>query len=263
MSVDLRKLVFATFRIYKDSLLEAWKGLFSSWKYLLYHIALLLICALAIPLVSLIGGGFVGGFMLGFLLAYLVACYLSTVEAGLRQDKLTFKEMFSEGGQLFSPVISFLFTFFVLSFLFRPLVTASNLWMLKVLNLLICVFFNPAPEVISTRPGLAMGMFKECYEFIVENFVEWFFPTLLVLLPMLIYSPSLFLNIRILLLTNNPLAVIQSFIIGASNFGVILTGGLLIIPFGIGAYFIFLFRLSLFRKLSTSTRRKRVYQYGN
>lgn len=262
MSSDFQKLVRATLEIYKTALIDSAKAFVSSAKYLLFHLLLIVLIALTIPLAGLFGS-LAGGFLLGFVLAYVVACYLVTVRNSLERASLSLKEMFEEGLALFSPVIGVLFAFFIIGYLGRFVFSNPNSqWMLACLNLLLAVFLNPIPEILMVRPNFVLSMASESYEFILENFVEWFLPFLLILLPLFIISPSLSIGVGIKIFTNNPLYALEYFIYLASGFAFISSAVLYLTPVLLIVYFIAIFRLALYRSLSGSTRRKRMYQAG-
>jgi hypothetical protein len=260
--LDAGKLVRATLGIYKSALFDAARGFVASAKHLLYHLLLIILIAATIPIANLFGS-LAGGFLLGFVLAYIVSCYLVTVRAAIDKNNLAVREMFEDGWALFSPVIGVLFAFFIIGYLGKFLFGGPQAyWILACINLLIAVFFNPIPEILMLRPGFVMSMAQESIEFILENFVEWFLPTILLILPLVLVSPSLSIEVVIQVFTNNPLYALEAFIFVASGFAFTISAAIYLVPILLIIYFVSLFRLALYRSLSTSSRRKRIYQAG-
>ena len=147
----------------------------------------------------------------------------------------------------------------------------NGLFLSYAVMLLIFILLNPAPEVIyQVRHDSPLDVFKNAYEFVIENWIEWFLPIALLLLP-LVAAPdgiaSFFrlsrragrgVGLDFAQILTLPFTIIESWLsyLGiASNVGGIL--GLLLTP--VLAVCLLLFRGHLFASLSGSSRRQRQF----
>ena len=258
-------LVKATLKMYRGALADAWRGSVINWRAVLIHVAGIVAVSLFIPLASLLGP-LLGGFALGILLALFLSVYFFTVAAGVERERIDFGEVRSHGFQLFSPLISVLFFLYIINFLAdRMLGSPDMAWVRMCINLFVTVLFNPLPEVIYNRGGIATEMFAVSLEFIKENFVEWLLPALLFVLLIALATQSSFLGLLVLLATNDPLHLIEESLFSLAGMRLFfwLTNPLsvvYVVLFLYGLYFVCVFRGALYKRLSGSTRRKRIYQ---
>jgi hypothetical protein len=250
----------ATLRIYRSALIDATHGFLLNWRMLFVHLGCLFAFSFLTRL-ALFFGPYAGGFVLGLVVALVLSLYLYTVAAGVSREQLQFREAAQHGFELFGPTLSVLFAFFLLN-ITADLITRSPevMWLRMVVNLLLAVLFNCVPEVIYQRPSGMGTMFAESFEFMRENFVEWFLPLLVLLLPLGVIKQGAVLTLGITLLTINPLEMIQSFMLWFSDPLLLVGYWWLTITLLFCAYFSFIFRGQLYRQLSSSTRRKRIYQ---
>ncbi len=257
--MQVKTLILVTLKIYIAALGEAWRGLILNWRCLLLHLLFLIAFWLLAP-VAMLFGGMAGGFILGLILALLFAAYLSTVAAAVQREKVDFGEAWGRAVELFSPVINVLFILFILNLVAgMALNTPDKLWLRQSLNLLVTVLFNPLPEIIYSSRGSGTAAFAESFEFIKENFIEWFIPFLVLLSPLLLQDPAGFKSVLIFVMTTSPINILQIFFLTFSgpaffSFGI---GMLLILP---ALYFIFIFRGVLYKELAGTTRRSRIYR---
>lgn len=256
---DLNLLLRATLRIYRESLVEALRGCLLNWKMVFVHFLYLVLCSVVMR-IALAFGPVAGGFVLGFFLAAVLANYLFTVSSGVRREKVFFGEVWSQGFELFSPTLSVLFCLFILTFVVDRVLSQADLWLVAVFHLLVAVLFNPIPEIIYTRPGRVFDMLGESFEFIRENFIEWFLPALILGLPLVLVDPDLAALLGLQFITTNPLHMIEYFLMVFYHPVMLLTVAPLVLAFVFCMYFVFIFRGHLYQRLSTSTRRKRIYQ---
>jgi hypothetical protein len=146
-----------------------------------FALGLVIVTSLIAPL------GMIGGFILGALNALVIGATLSlTEQAVLGARRVTWQDVPHSMGQYFWDVISVAFmVWFPLLFLemglqanpYQPLIAAAIFF-------LIFVLLNPVPEVIyQSRTGSALEVIRESYEFVVENWIEWFLPTAIALAP--------------------------------------------------------------------------------
>ena len=263
LPMQLNILLLATLKIYVAALGEAWRGMILNWRCLVLHLLFLVAFWILAP-VALLFGAMAGGFILGLILALLFAAYLATVSAAVQRERVDFREAWGRATELFSPVISVLFILFILNiFAGMALSSPDKLWLRQSLNLIVTVLFNPLPEIIYLSPGVGRGSgtaaFAESFEFIKENFVEWFIPFLVCLSPLLLQDPAGFKSVLIFVFTTSPINILQIFFLTFSGPGILSfgLGALLIIP---ALYFIFIFRGVLYKELAGTTRRTRIYR---
>ena len=112
---------------------------------------------------------------------------------------------------------------------------------LLVVQILLYVILNPVPELIYQTRVSGIALLSASYQFIVDNWIEWFLPNVLI-------AAAAYLLIGWL----NGLAALMPFFLRfffvASAFGLFLT-------------FLMIFRGLLFSELSGTTRRSRAYRY--
>lgn len=231
-----------------------------SWKLVLIQIAGLV----SLGLISLIlPKGFVFSLILGLILAYFLSAYLCLVRYGLDGEKFDFESLKQDTNTLFSYVISALFTFFLLNFMFDILsemkIAILDINFLKAaIGILLAVFLNPLPEVIYIRGGNVAETFQVSFEFVKENFIEWFIPILVfIMLVSGFYrlSPESLFQI----MSVNPLYQVELILFQLSS--------LALSPYMIGVlflillllYFVMIFRGSIFKELQLG-RRQRLYK---
>ena len=260
---DYLVLMRATLRLYLDCVIEAGRAVWLNWRVLGLHFVALFAFGIVNWLLGMLFGhrSVFSGFALGLLLAYLVSGYLSSVVASVDREKYLFSSAFSRANELFGPVIGVLFCFFILNSvagiaLNRP----EQLWIRYSLNLVLAVLFNPIPEVVSQRSCGLTEAFGESLEFVKENSVEWFVPFVVLLLPVLLVNPGLFLSVGLMIAANNPLMLLEVFFNLFSSPLILISSSPLLILLLICIYYVFVFRGLLYRQLAASTRRKRIFQ---
>ena len=134
--------------------------------------------------------GIAGGFLLGAVNALLVGATLSLIEQSISYGRqLTVQDIFDSFGHYFWDVISVGFV------LWLPLMALDmgmqanpyGQFLSYAVLLLMFLLLNPAPEVIYlVRHDSPLDVIKSAYEFVMENWMEWFLPIVLLLLPILI-----------------------------------------------------------------------------
>jgi hypothetical protein len=231
-----------------------------------------MIFALAQILITSILGqlGMVGGLILGAVNALTIGATLSLTEEAIRGGRrLHWHNIPQSMGQYFWDVISVGFmVWFPLLFLemglqanpYQPLIATAVFF-------LIFVLLNPVPEVIyQSRKGSALEIVQESYEFVLENWIEWFLPVAITLAP---FGLSFFFQIssqagrrggldfwHLITLPFTVLSQWLSLLGLSSNAGFIIV--LLVTP--IATVFMLLFRGHLFAALHRSSRRQRMFQ---
>ncbi len=256
-----------TIRLYHQSLLATLQSLQHNWilipVLLGFAIGMVLVTSLVTPL------GMIGGFIRGAVNALAIGAILSLTEEAIRGGRrLRWQDIPQSMGQYFWDVISIGFmVWFPLMFLemglqanpYKTLITTAIFFLMFVL-------LNPVPEVIyQSRKGSALEVVQESYEFVLENWIEWFLPIAIALAP---FGLSFFFQISSQAgrsglhfenLITLPLSILFQWLSllgissNASSFIV-----LIITP--IATVFILLFRGHLFAALHRSSRRQRMFQ---
>ena len=136
--------------------------------------------------------GMIGGFLLGAVNALLVGATLSLIEQSIRQARaITFQDIVSSVGHYFWDVIGIGFILW-LPLMALDLSMQTNPYgqlISYVTFLLIFLLLNPAPEIIyQVRHDSPLEVLKTSYEFVLENWIEWFLPFAVILIP-IVLSP--------------------------------------------------------------------------
>ena len=183
--------VSSLFELYRQAIRSTGRSLRHGW------IAMLALVGFALLFVgvSQVAGslGIAGGFLLGALNALLVGATLSLIEQSLGGARsLQLHDIQESLGCYFWEVIGVGFVLW-LPIMALDLGTQANPYgqfLSSAALLLLFILLNPAPEVIyQVRQDSPLDVLKTCYEFVVENWIEWFLPFGLLILPVVI-SPS-------------------------------------------------------------------------
>lgn len=227
-----------------------------------------IIYLIVIGLTERIGiGGFAGGLIRGLLLTLLLSNFLAFITLVIDTKKFDWSEIWQRTVEIFSPMINSLFLLFIVQLILQPfLVSAGNPVYAGLFNICLFVLFNSLPEVVARRGSGGVEGFKESLEFMKENGPEWLGSLCVLFLPLLLLiSPLMLLLIfassdpihgvfSLLRLTTSAFVGVGGDVVGLRLLGLI---------FGVYyLFFIFLVRIVLFEKLSTTTRRRRVYELG-
>ena len=136
--------------------------------------------------------GMVGGFLLGAVNALLVGATLSLIEQSISHARaLTVRDIVGSVGHYFWDVIGIGFILW-LPLMALDLSMQANPYgqlLSYAVFLLIFLLLNPAPEIIyQVRHNSPLEVLKTSYEFVLENWIEWFLPFAVILIP-LVLSP--------------------------------------------------------------------------
>jgi hypothetical protein len=187
--------------------------------------------------------GFIGGMVLGVVLAACASSALYLIENVVRMGKASLQD-FTRGFSVYIwEILTIAFIFWIpMRLLAQFAFTMPNGPLLYLgVQILLYVIFNAMPELIYQGRVSGLALLSASYQFIVENWMEWLLPNLLVgvagyLLRNLIYE----------LVAPMPF-FLQYFFVEAA-FGLFLTC-------------LMIFRGLLFAELNGTTRRSRVYRY--
>ena len=258
----------ATLRLYQHALRATARSFVRSWVIAIAVVGFAIMMVMATVLVSPLG--LLGGFILGALNALLIGATLSLIEqAVLGSRPLGWRDIGESFGQYFWDVIGVGFVLWVpILLLERGLAANPNgPFLAAAIFLLLFILLNPAPEVIyQVRHSSPLDVIRESYEFVIENWIEWFLPLAIVVAPL---GLSFFLGISGRLGRGAGLDFFQVLILPFT----LLTAWLsyLGLPSGAGSTLVILltppaavamliFRGHLFAALHGSSRRQRIFQ---
>lgn len=262
------ELVRATLQLYREAFRATVSSLTRNW----ILIAAVLVLAIFMFLITAVAAslGMLGGFLLGAANAFAVGALLSLVEqAVLSTRQMTLEDLWKAGGQYFWDVITIGFIV-LLPLQFLQMGMQANPYgsaIVSAVFFLLFLLLNPIPEILyQSRLGSPIDSLKASYEFVLENWIEWFLPLAIVLAP---FGLSFFFGISsqggrlvgldFLQLLQLPFAVLGQlfYFLGIpSSLATVIT--LLLTPIGVVA--MMLFRGFLFKALHGSSRRQRQFR---
>lgn len=123
--------------------------------------------------------GIAGGFALTLVQATCLGSFLYLVEMIVRTSRVTLNDFRHSFGRYLWDVVGIMFVFFLFT-LVSPAVLQLPQGEVILLFLYVAIFvlFNAVPELIYMGHYSATTLLSESYEFIAENWIEWFPATL-------------------------------------------------------------------------------------
>ncbi|GJL64069.1 MAG: hypothetical protein NPIRA04_27230 [Nitrospirales bacterium] len=264
----MSEFIQATTQLYQQALQSTIRSFLRGWMMTLVVVGFAMLMMVVTLLASSLG--MLGGLIAGAANAFVIGATLYLIEqVVLGARKIQWADIPQSAGQYFWDVISVGFlVWFPLMMLemalqanpYRPVLTTAVFF-------LVFVLLNPVPEVIyQRRPGSAMEVVRESYEFVLENWIEWFLPIAILLAP---FGLSFFFEFSSQAGMRGGLDFFQIFTVpfrlltswleyfGISNAG---SSVLIILCTPILGVFMLIFRGHLFSALHGSTRRQRQFQ---
>jgi hypothetical protein len=236
------QLVQMTLWMYSTALRRAWDCVLKNWVVsfapLAYGIVLSVSAAIAAPL------GILGGLLLALVSQACVSSGLYLIENMVRRGKADFDDFIRGFTVYIWELLRIAFILWIplrlLSMALAPVPNGGLV--LSFIHLILYVILNPVPEFIYQTRASGLELLTASYNFIVENWIEWFLPT--IVFTVAGYAALLFL------------AALIAGLPGAVQFFVIS------FVLGLGLTYFMLFRGFLFAELNGSTRRSRIYKYN-
>ena len=185
------ELLSATFHLYRQALQATWRSLVRGW---LTIVALVGFGLLFLGAARVAGPlGMAGGLVLGIVNAVLVGATLRLIEQALSATRTIHpSDVVESFGHYFWDIISVGFVLWLPMMALDMGVHANpyGQFLSSAVLLLLFVLLNPAPEVIyQGKHDSPLDVFKTSYEFVLEHWIEWFLPFVLLLLPVVL-SPT-------------------------------------------------------------------------
>jgi hypothetical protein len=179
-------ILSSTLQLYRDAGRATVRSLIRGWiiivALIVFALAFTLAASLARPL------GIAGGFVLGAVNALLIGAVLSlTEQAVMGARSLGLRDVIDSFGQYFWDVISVGFVLWIPTMLLDMSLQSNpdSRMLVAAILLLVFILLNPAPEVIyQVRHDSPLDVLKSSYDFVLENWIEWFLPLALVLMPL-------------------------------------------------------------------------------
>ncbi len=122
--------------------------------------------------------GLLGGFLLSLVWASCVGSFLYLVEMMVRTNRVSWADFRRSFGIYLWDVIGVSFILWIVFAIATPALRTvpQGPGLILALDLMIFVLFNAVPELIYLRHSSSLGLLSESYEFITENWIEWFPP---------------------------------------------------------------------------------------
>ena len=235
------KIVQVTLWMYAVALRRSLEAVAKNWIVSFAPVAYGLIMSATVALVAPLG--LIGGVILGLVSQACVSSALYLIENIVRIGKTNFDDFVKGFGVYLWELVRIAFILWIpLQVLAMALSGVPNGRLIYLfVQIVLYVVLNPVPEFIYQTRASGIELLGASYNFIVENWIEWFVPN--IILTVLAY----FL-LRMLSVSAIGLPGFAQFFIVAFGLGLCLT-------------YIMVFRGFLFAELHGSTRRGRAYRY--
>ena len=184
-------IVAETLILYRNAFRKTGESLVRGWMTIVAVVGFGFLLMFATQIASPLG--IAGGFLLGAVNALLVGATLSLIEQSISHGRaLTIRDILGSVGHYFWDVIGIGFILW-LPLMALDLSIQTNPFgqlLSYAVFLLIFLLLNPAPEIIyQVRHDSPLDVLKTSYEFVLENWIEWFLPFALILIPTVL-SPT-------------------------------------------------------------------------
>lgn len=259
--------IVSTLSLYGKSLLKASRCCINSPALLVGPICLGILFWLGSSIIRIIPLGYAGGLVLGLLSSFLLSFYYSWLRECIQSNKLVWSDLTRFDGSLFLGIINVGFLYWMISLITDMILVPIDPRFDAIVSLLIFILLNVTAEMIYIEGNSSLSAFTESLEFVKENWVEWFIPTILICLPIFLVNSWIaisvalgftpFLPIYPILSLWLPLLESRFYILG--SFSPFIT----IFFLSIVGTTIMLFRGFLYKELSTSTRKSRNFSWSS
>jgi hypothetical protein len=234
-------MVQATLWIYATALRRSWESLLKNWVVSFapwVYAALLSIVALVVaPL------GIIGGLIVGLATQACISSGLYLIKNIVESRRTDLKDFVNGFTVYLWELLGIAFILWIpMRILAMALASTPNGGLVfALIQVAVFILLNPAPELIYQTRSSGLGLLRDSYNFVVENWLEWLLPNIVVTV-----TGYLILNILSAITIGLP-SMMQIFIIAAGM--------------GLCLSYFMIFRGFLFAELYGSTRRSRAYRY--
>lgn len=237
--------------INKQTLKKTISSLISNWMIILTGIVYVVLNIVIYSVVLTLFSGILSifaGIILAIVSASLISNYLYLLYNVINNNRITFQD-FKDGFMYFLRKIYTIFFFaWIGSFLLDALsgILGSNAYVLNIIiSISILIILNALPETLYLKTIEPMESIMYAVDFIKENWLNWLIPNVI------FYTALYFLTGKIIT------DLFTTHIFSGFDFNVL---SIIMYLLGQGLFsFIMIYRGHLFKLLSTSTRRKRMY----
>jgi hypothetical protein len=235
------KLLRATLWIYATALRRSWECVASNWVVSFAPLAYGLIISVAGTLAAPLG--IIGGLLLGLVSQACVSSGLYLVRHMVESGRATFNDFLNGFTVYLWELIGIAFVLWIpMRLAAMALASVPNGGLIYFLiQIGLYILLNPVPEFIYQTRVSGLELIGASYNFIVENWIEWLAPNI-----MLALAGFQLLNLLDVMVVGLP-AFVQLLIV-AFVFGLCLT-------------YVMAFRGFLFAELHGTTRRSRIYRF--
>ncbi|MGH7232387.1 MAG: hypothetical protein ACREJU_13665 [Nitrospiraceae bacterium] len=179
-------MVSAMWQLYRNAFRATVHSLTRGW---LTIIAVMIFAGLMIVATQVVSPlGMLGGFILGAVNALLIGATLGLIQQAVSgARRITMHDIWESFGQYFWDVIGVGFVLWIpMLLLDRGMAANPNGPLIgAAIFLLLFILLNPAPEVIyQVCHDSPLDVLRESYEFVIENWIEWFLPLAIVIAPL-------------------------------------------------------------------------------
>ncbi len=237
--------------INKQTLKKTIISLKNNWIIIFSGIAYILINIIMIMLVNTVFRGILGilaGLVVALASAALISNYLYLLYNVINYDRLKFQD-FKDGFTYFLRKVYIVFFYawignMLISMLAGVLGNNADILNL-IVNISVFILLNPLPETLYLKARDPMGSITYSVDFMKENWVNWLIPNILMLIVLYLITGNIISGIfttHISYISSFRLADLVKYLVAQGLFS-----------------FVMIYRGHLYKLLSTSTRRKRMY----
>lgn len=262
------QLVRLALTAYSSAAVKAGQAMLRNWPIIPGAVGLYLISEIVQTLLAPFQMG--GAMLAGTIQLILLGLFYHWISSAIGRKRISFAEYLEYDFQRFFELISVAFIFFLIQFPVQLIAGAPGLGLLPfAVHFAIVIFVNPVAEVIMIKRLQSLEALSEAAQFVRANWIEWFLPQLILLLPILVISPLAILTVVAL---TDPLAPALIFFHAMQM--VLRATQLFAFPLGFGlsvgsvllvvlVIWICLFRVLLYQDLATGNRRQRLYRQSH
>ena len=230
-----------TLWMYAVALKRSWECARKNWVVSFAPVAYGVILAIVVSLVAPLG--IIGGLLFSLASQACVSSGLFLVKNMVDSNKADFNDFLNGFTVYLWELLGIAFILWIpLRLLAMALATAPNGDLIYFLiKLALYILLNPVPEFIYQTRASGIELISSSYNFIVENWIEWLIPNILLL------AVGYFL-----------MALFEPLIFGLPGFVALFLYAFIV---GLGLTYFMTFRGFLFAELHGTTRRSRLYRY--
>ena len=240
-----------TINVNKQTIKKSFNSLMKNWVIIFTGIAYLIINILVFSVIFRLFTGvlsIIAGLIAAIVSAAMISNYLYLLYNIINYDRITFQDFKDGFGYFLRKVYGVFFYAWIGSFLISIIGGGfgSNRYILDlIISLSILILLNALPETIYLKSLDPMGSIMYSFDFIKDNWYNWLIPNAILYFSIYIFTGRVITNIFTTSIPTN-----------------VLFGGVNMIKYLIGQLlfsFTMIYRGHLFKLLSTSNRRKRMF----